>query len=328
MKTKMFVMLSVAIAHVACGEFESETPELDRELSDGDGDSFATKGEGLVTASGSVTQGQYAQYSFTKVAGWSYTICIDVSSGDADLYGDFAGPPTTSQFQYRSWNVGLKSDCISFYAAQGGTYYVAVYGFAAGSSSYTYRRSSSDNATIPSYLSAQLRRPNTCTTLTQYGPFNYPWGNPTFTPFYTGYINYIHNGADFACAVGTAVKAVCTGRVKAVGNLGSTMYNNQSYAWGHYVVQECAFGNNTVTIAYDHLNAAGLPATNAMLTAGQTEVGTIFDLSLPGEPDHLHLGVCANSWGNCSGLQGGASQDTAFPPASYLNPNATALWAP
>jgi len=278
--------------------------------------------------SASVRQGEYWHYSFQKTAGWRYTICIDAIKGDADLFGHHTGDPTKDNWQFASEHLGTRSDCISFTASSAGTYYISVYG-RAGTASFTLRRTSSDNAYVPDYLRGQLKRPNSClTTIDWYGPFNSPWGNPVFDPFYNGHKNYIHNGVDYVCSAGTTVKAVCTGPVKAAGDLGSDVYNGATYWWGKYVVQECSINGQKVTIAYDHLNAAGLPVVGADLTKGQSVVGTIVDLTLTGEQDHLHLGICAGPHSSCGKLQRGASPDVSFPPALFINADAPSLWGP
>jgi len=303
-------------------------------------------GQTLLSASGAANLGNYWNYPFTKQAGWRYTVCIDVTLGNGNLYGHYTGYPTAQNYQFASTNTGTKSDCFSFTASASGNYYLSVLGAAAGTNMFTLRISANDNTTIPTYLSGQLKRPNACTTpIDKYGPFNAPWGNPSFSPFYDfsasggkNYKNYIHNGVDYLCAAGTAVKAVCTGPVTKVGDLGTDPYGGTNYWWGKYVVQECAIGSNKVTIAYDHLDSIGPSAhtqsgsppqtVGTVLTKGTTVVGSIAHLTLPGEADHLHLGVCAGAASSCTGLQGGASQDTAFPPPLFLNPDVPGLWGP
>ncbi|HLG25388.1 MAG TPA: hypothetical protein VI588_01155, partial [Candidatus Gracilibacteria bacterium] len=61
-----------------------------------------------------------------------------------------------------------------------------------------------------------------------------------------------------------------------------------------------------------------------VVTAG-TVIGTVFDLNVPGERDHLHLGICKgayktskNTGGTCS-PQGGALDKSSFP-GNYVNP--------
>lgn len=45
---------------------------------------------------------QWKQYTFTKTAGWRYTVCVESTDGDVDLYGHYAGPPSTTSYQYGS----------------------------------------------------------------------------------------------------------------------------------------------------------------------------------------------------------------------------------
>lgn len=90
---------------------------------------------------GSVSGGSYWTTSFQKLAGQHYTICIDVLSGDADLYGHYTGYPTKWNNQYSSTNGGTSDDCIGFTAVSPGTYYISVYGHAAGSSAFNFSMS-------------------------------------------------------------------------------------------------------------------------------------------------------------------------------------------
>lgn len=314
------------------------TPGCDEPIEDDDapfGDADAagdeepvTKRDTLVdpTNGTSVNVGakQWKQYTFTKTAGWRYTVCVESTDGDVDLYGHYAGPPSTTSYQYGSINTPSdtkgRHDCIAFTATSGGTYYIGVYGFDNDVSTFRYNRSSSNNNVVPSYLQGQLKRPNGCTTpaIAKYSPFNSPWGNPSYDPFYEGTNNYIHNGVDFACAPGTTVRAVCGGTV-TTGQL--------SGSWGYYAKQECSFGGNKVTIAYDHLQASGLATSGVYVAAGGT-IGKIVDLTLSGEPDHLHLGICTSSLANCSSLQSGAHKLAAGMPANYISAEASGLWAP
>lgn len=289
----------------------------------------------------SVAKGQFKYFTFDKLAGYHYTRCIDVVSGDADIYGHYLHNPTTGDWQFSLQNGGTKSDCISFDATSGGVgvkYYVGIYGYAS-SSQVTYRMTNFNSADTPSNLSKQLTWPiSACKSLTKptdgsgnvvtadntpsFGAFGAPWGNHEYNPFYVDECNgnqdcknYLHTGVDIACSSGTEVKAACTGPVKDSGSAGTE--------WGSYLVQECTGANNTkYSVAYVHI-ANKTSSTN--LTAGVSVVGKVFDQVVPGESDHLHFAICNGSYATCSAAtcsdipsktskpQNGALPDVCFP---------------
>jgi hypothetical protein len=114
----------------ACG------PEMG--AADDEGDELVGEAEDALV-SGSVPQGLYHYFSFTKYANQWYQICINVFSGDADLYSHYTTYPTTGNYQYKSTNGGTSTDCVGFTAKETGTYYLSVYGFAPGSSGYSLK---------------------------------------------------------------------------------------------------------------------------------------------------------------------------------------------
>lgn len=306
-------------------ELEAEEVNSEDDFDDPDFDPYMSQ---VYTDSRSVSNKSYVYYYLNQKSGYRYTICLNISSGDADLYGALGRNPTTSSYESSSTHGGLTDDCITVDATSNSTYYIGVYGYASGTSTYTIRVTYSDSNYVPSWLQRQLVRPNNCTSLThqKYGPFNSPWGNTGHDPFYEvpKYRNYIHTGTDFSCSPGTAVKAVCNGNLRT-GDLGS----ESGYWWGYYVLEECSINGNKVTIAYDHLKTV---TTATTATAGQTTIGTIADLTYPNEPDHLHLGVCLGSMDTCrsgnssrASVQQGADLDSKFPGLT-INSNATTLW--
>jgi hypothetical protein len=271
-----------------CEEFPEDCDEVERAAS---------------ITPGSVGNGIYFPHTFNKVANYRYTVCINVTSGDADLYGSYLPNPTNQTYQYKSDNGGEKDDCISFDSTSNGPYYVRVHGWAEGISNYVYRVTSSPKTSIPAYLNESLNWPvDTCKTLTsaKYGPFNSPWGNANTVanPFFPGHQNYLHNGTDIACPAGRAVLAACTGPIKRVGNLGDDVVNGVTYYYGAYVQQECVVNGTTVTIVYDHLNFNNLPAVNAVRNT-LDPIGTVYDIAYPGEVDHLHFGICKGNNATC-----------------------------
>lgn len=164
-------------------------------------------------------------------------------------------------------------------------------------------------------------------TFPKYGPFNSPWGNPSFDPFFGGHQNYVHNGVDYECAPGTPVKAACSGTIKKVGDLGFDTVAGTTYWWGKYALHECIVNGSKVTLAYDHLATAGLVVQGADVALGQA-LGAVYDLSYPGEKDHLHFGVCAGDFSACNGVaQAGAAPDTQFA-GLMINADAPAIYQP
>jgi murein DD-endopeptidase MepM/ murein hydrolase activator NlpD len=306
------VCVSALLLLPSCSS-EPDDAELEQcDIEDCDGDLRAA-----VVQNGNVAAGAYAHYSFAKVANYRYTVCINVSLGNADLYGHYTGYPTTVSYQFRSMNAGTEDDCFSFNSTSAGTYYVSIHGNGAASN-FSYRVTASPRFQTPGYLSHSLQWPVACNTYTSstYGPFNSPWGNasgnPNLTPFFPDHRNWLHNGIDIACAPSTQVVAACSGVIKKKGNLGSDTINDVDYQWGWYAVQECQVNDSFVTIAYDHLNSNSIPAEGENVGAGQP-IGTIYNLSYPGEQDHLHFGICTGSYNTCGTTpQNGAMPDTSF----------------
>lgn len=285
------------------------------------------------TGNGNVANGAYWRRQFQKTAGYRYTFCIYPTAGNPDLYGDFNPDPTSAagDYQFRSINGGQRPDCIAFTAGAAGTYYLAVKGIAAGQSSFSWRITSNNNNSVPAYLAGQLRRPLAFNVTTpKYGPFNSPWGNGTAPndPFFPdGFVapstGYYHNAVDLAAAPRTNVTAGCNGTVKRIGS------SSADGRWGYYVVIECPIGNqNWVTLAYVHLNQAGRPAENAPVVAGQTSMGTVFDMNVPGEMDHLHFAICTSTYAQCGAAHRGAKPATDASWTNMISPEAAGLYAP
>lgn len=242
---------------------------------------------------------KYKYYTFAKFANNRYTVCITVQSGNADLYGDFEEDPPAEEHQFESNNKGNNKgdndDCFSFTATIDGPYYISVHGKEAAEFNYWVFESYSLD--VPGYLKEALRWPLPgCKEVTypEYGPFNSPWGNPSEKPFMKDHRNYIHDGVDIECAPGTEVKAACSGKIQT-GWLGGP------YGW--YVLQECEFSNGRVTVAYDHLTEASIKALESKNEVKVDEpIGWVYDMSYPGEKDHLHLGVCTGPLEQCNGV--------------------------
>lgn len=157
---------------------------------------------------------------------------------------------------------------------------------------------------------------------TAYGQFNTTWGNAVYHPYYfgSGYeiaggspAYEIHDGVDVYALAGTEVKAICSGKVVRENSLGD---KHQGFDWGHYIVQRCDIPGVTgpIHVAYNHINVAGLEAGDPL--EEDQKVGTIINLELPGEPDHLHLGICHGEYDGTATQcmpHFGASRDKWFP---------------
>lgn len=117
----------------ACGSAQ----DMENGNDEGEGEELVSQSEQSLTY-GSVSGGSYWKTSFQKQAQEHYTICINVLSGDADLYGHYTGYPTKWDYQYKSTNDGTAPDCIGFTAVSSGTYYISVYGFVPGTSAFNF----------------------------------------------------------------------------------------------------------------------------------------------------------------------------------------------
>lgn len=279
--------------------------------------------EAVSSLNGSVAQGAYWKATLNKAAGVRYTVCIrSANGGNADLYGDWVGFPTTSSSQQKSTNAGSASECLRVDSTNDSPYFFSVYG--KSSTTFEFWWSGTTNY-VPADLTKKLKRPTSCIgyTHTTYGPFNSPWGNTSEQPFYNGMEGRLHNGTDFACAPGTTVKAVCSGEVKYTGK-----DCQLADKWGYCVVQECKLGSTTFTVAYDHLNDSGRASAGA-ITAGGT-IGKVWEVEskVTGEKNHLHLGICMGDAGSCFNVAKGGAVSKSLFPGPMINSNAPNLWAP
>jgi murein DD-endopeptidase MepM/ murein hydrolase activator NlpD len=262
-----------------------------------------------------------------KYAGRRYTVCLNPTEGNPDLYGNPSGVPTINNPQYKSINSGSTSDCFSFNSSSDGAYYLGVYGNTVGSSGYARGDvwvTESNQQEVPAGFKGALTWPlpgYIALADDKFGDFNTSWGNAANNPFYKGDENFVHSGVDIGVPKDTPVKAVCDGKVTWKGdkNDGGNLTVDPKFVWGYYVVQECTGNGTTISVAYDHLNQKSRPLQNSILRAGQI-VGTTFDLSgIDGEKQHLHLAICKGTMVSCS-PQKGALKNTDFPLSSYINP--------
>jgi hypothetical protein len=303
MRTKIIVTLFLlSTTHlIACGS-DDDIEFNDDEFEEDEGDDNL-RGLTWTTQNGltniSLNALSWGNTWFQKLSGKSYTICISPSIGTPNLYGDydgaFAGVPNVNNAgfaQYWSQNAGLTSDCIWFNSAQTGPYYLGVY----GNSAPTFKlwRVDSPIASVPTGFSSTLAwpLPNSCQNLVNhYSGFNSPWGNDEDInrPFFPNNQDKIHSGVDIACVPNTDVKSACDGTVVRRGNLLAQ--------WGQFLVVQCDPKQGTnLTIYYDHINYTA--ALNAKVTRG-TKLGTVFNMDVAGEGDHLHLAICVGTDQQC-----------------------------
>lgn len=100
-----------------------------------------------------------------------------------------------------------------------------------------------------------------------------------------------HTGRDFGASVGTAVKAIGPGKVKANLDFGT------GYARAVFVQHTAADGTNFLVL-YGHINSS--IAAGTVVNAGD-QVGTVAQIAYP--PYHLHLGLIpgtsypSSNWG-------------------------------
>lgn len=139
--------------HVSVRGYSACTVSLKAELS---GAAFGTDGDGgtsgggsattgpttLLSTSGSVAQGAWKSYSVTVPAGASTLSVAMTGSGDADLYvRKGTSNPTSTTFDFRPYLSGSNETVTVTQntnpAIAAGTWKIAVYGYASGSSSFS-----------------------------------------------------------------------------------------------------------------------------------------------------------------------------------------------
>ncbi len=283
-----------------------------------------------------------------KLAGSDECEEFSFPAGDVDIYGYYEDPeqvgsavvrvgaklagwssentPHAEEVEINNWVNKVcprgTEDAFSVDASLDGHFFVLVDGVAAQDNYYTLRIVESKIEDAPAQVAGLAWPLDGFYTPTLYGKFNTTWGNETYDPYYYGdgfeirpddtgvesprYM--IHDGVDIAAPAGTPVTAVCDGQVLHVGDLGG---GEQNFAWHDYVIQSCTDIPN-LTIAYDHIDAA--------VAAGPVKAGDVLGevevLALPGEPEHLHLGLCLGPWNGKLDMcvpQRGASHDKWFP---------------
>lgn len=276
--------------------------------------------------------------------------CAEFSfpAGDVDIFGYYEDPESVGSAVVRAgaklagWSsentphaeeIEIKNafnkvcprgteDAFSVDATIDGNFFVLVDGVAALDNYYTLRIVESKIADAPGQVTGLAWPLDGFYTPTKYGKFNTTWGNEIYDPYYYGegfeirpddegiesprYM--IHDGVDIAAPPGTPVTAVCDGEVLHVGDLGK---DEQNFAWHEYVIQKCTDIPN-LTIAYGHID----PAVAVGKVKTGDLIGEIKTLALPGEPEHLHLGLCLGPWNGELEMcepQRGASRDKWFP---------------
>ena len=77
----------------------------------------------------SLNKGEYKYYSFDKLANYRYTVKLDVTSGDCDLYGHHSGYPTKDNYHKKSANSSGKDESFTFDSTKNSKYYLSVYAY-------------------------------------------------------------------------------------------------------------------------------------------------------------------------------------------------------
>lgn len=104
--------------------------------SSGGGGGGSTGPTTLLNTSNSVTQGQWRHYTVNIPSGTSSLDIVMTGNGDADLYAKDSSQPTLSSYDYRPWLNG-SNETINVSNPSAGTYYISVYGYASGTSSFS-----------------------------------------------------------------------------------------------------------------------------------------------------------------------------------------------
>lgn len=104
-----------------------------------------------------LSTGEYINYSFDKLADYKYTVNLEVTSGDCDLYGHHSGYPTLSNFHKSSQNGALASESFVFQSTVKSKYFLSIYAFNTCSFSTPTYFSEKLNNTIVSNDSCEAR---------------------------------------------------------------------------------------------------------------------------------------------------------------------------
>jgi len=265
---------------------------------------------------GTANAGQYAQYNFYKYNKHHYSICINVTSGNADLYGSKDGYPTTTKYGKRSKNTGLDQDCIQFHADADSNYYLSVYGNGS-TSKFSIYVIKDKRTQVPDYMKDQLQCPldapgdvGYCgdTYSDNYSHIAAPWGwdAAVSTPFYPHDEHWFHTGVDWYADPYDDVYAAYSGYIVRLGGLGSDYQGND---FCDYIVIEHDINGNKFMTAYLHIY------NNPWDTHSNWEgewvdrgeyIGEICNMSLAeGEPDHLHFAIKQGAYIGASGSSHG-----------------------
>ena len=127
----------------------------------------------------SLNNGQYKSYSFDKLANYKYTVKLDVTSGDCDLYGHHSGYPTQSNYHRKSDNPSGQDESFTFDSTKATKYFLRVYAYN-GSCSFNpptfSKRSLSTTNNPPTLTAKSISRSsfNSGTSVT----FSSTWNDP------------------------------------------------------------------------------------------------------------------------------------------------------
>ena len=128
----------------------------------------------------SLNDGQYRSYSFNKLANYKYTVRLNVTSGDCDLYGHHSGYPTQSNYHRKSDNPSGQNESFTFDSTKDTKYFLRVYAYNGSCSfnpptfSKTYNGSTTNNPPTLTSKSISKSSFNSGTSVT----FSSTWNDP------------------------------------------------------------------------------------------------------------------------------------------------------
>jgi murein DD-endopeptidase MepM/ murein hydrolase activator NlpD len=253
----------------------------------------------------SADEGEMTLVPIVVCEGYRYTACTQSPVGNPDLYGASSSVSTTNYEEKSDDGVDvstdeegntseyIRPDCITF-EPESDEYELGVFGGAADTLTNLWV-SSSKLENVPQGFERSLTWfADTCTELTNdtYGPFNTPWGNAADSerPFFDGYGNYIHGGSDFACEADTVVEAMCDGTIVDSNDAGGD--------WGWHTVLECTEEEQSISIAFIHLQEESVLPVGTVVKAGDP-IGKVFPLESIGESVHVHITACKGTNSEC-----------------------------
>lgn len=247
--------------------------------------SAVTANDLRASASVSLDRGRWAGFVFQKQAGVTYTISVQTTRGDIDLYTHYNRSFQPSNETKTSTLSGTATDAVSFTAQSDGPYYVYLYGYASSSGRVSVISEGGGNSPSGGGSSdpRSFVRPNR--DLGYSGPFDRTWYGD----------NTEHIGWDYPGFVGQSPVAIADGIVETVGS--ASGFGGCSSEPGGYIVIEHRKADGTAFRAlYGHLSTSLQPGQE--VRAGEA-VGALTDYTPCRNPStgaienwpHLHFGI-------------------------------------